>query len=50
MPVDQRLHEMPRLLQISIDERTWRGRFSSYLRSLGRPREAKLVLETGPRE
>jgi hypothetical protein len=50
MSVDQRLLEMPRLLQIGMDGKKWRGRFASYLRSMGRPREAKLVVETGPGE
>ena len=49
MPAEQRLHEMHRLLQVGLEERQWRSRFASFLRSLGRGREATLVVETGPR-
>jgi hypothetical protein len=48
MPVDQRLHEMHRLLQVHISESLWRSRFESYLRSMGRGREARLVAEARP--
>jgi len=43
VPIDQRLRDMHRLLRFSLDERTWRGRFVAYLRSLGRRREAQLM-------
>jgi len=48
MPVDQRLREMPRLLQVSINESLWRHRLQAYLSSMGRWREARLVAELGP--
>ena len=45
LPVDRRIRDMPRLLQANIDAAQWYGRFHSYLRSLGRWREARLVSE-----
>jgi hypothetical protein len=50
MPVDQRLREMHRLLHVRIDESLWRPRFETYLRSMGRGREARLVAESRPRD
>jgi hypothetical protein len=43
VPIDQRLRDMHRLLHFNLDEATWRARFVTYLRSLGRRREAQLV-------
>jgi protein O-mannosyl-transferase len=48
VPIDQRLREMHRLLQVHIDESVWRSRFVKYLRSLGRWREARLVAQPPP--
>lgn len=48
LPVDQRIRDMPRLLQVNIDAALWYSRFQSYLRSLGRWREARLVSELVP--
>ena len=47
MPSDERLRDMHRLLRVDIDEATWRARFVSYLRSLGRRREAQLLSGLG---
>jgi len=41
VPVDQRLRDVHRLLRSDLDEATWHARFVAYLRSLGRPREAR---------
>jgi hypothetical protein len=48
LPVDQRIRDMPRLLQVTIDTAQWYSRFQIYLRSLGRWREARLVSELVP--
>jgi len=50
LPVEQRLRDMPGLLQASISAPLWYSRFEGYLRALGRLREARLVSELKPRE
>lgn len=42
LPAERRLREMYHLLGFTVDESVWRSRFETYLRSLGKEREAHL--------